>query len=62
MLTLRRFWSDHKHRTGKHRKAVRFDFHPNAPNAFEWEDRLLVVVLVGLIVGYIVVISYVFEF
>lgn len=62
MLMLRRFWSEHKHRTGKHRKAVRFDSRPNGPNAFRWEDRLLVVLLTGLILGWLVFISYIFVF
>ena len=55
MLMLRRF---HEHWSGKHEKAVRFDSRPNAPNAFRWEDRLLVLVLIGLILGYLILISY----
>ena len=62
MLMLRRFWLKHTHQTVKHRKAVLFVSGPNAPNAFRWEDRLLVLLLIGLILVYLVFISYVFVF
>jgi hypothetical protein len=60
MLMMRRFWSEHKHRTGKHRESVRFDSRPNGPNAFRWEDRLLVLLLPVLILGYLLLVSYIF--